>query len=178
MLPKGSSDSTKVLYSVFLKYLFIYHLFILYAGYEPLIVMESCGRGTYLFIYESCKHYLSRTYIQTYHSQPSSNEVLTIKVIAGANAGIFSWLLVYPFDVIKARLQVDLSNKIYSNVFDCVVKTWAEGGVRAFTRGLGLTLLRAAPVASIILPIYETSKEYIEYVSSKQGRSLGARRVQ
>lgn len=77
-------------------------------------------------------------------------------------AGITSWFVIYPFDVIKARLQADTTNSKYSSVSDCVYKTYQEGGVKAFTRGLGFTLIRAVPVASVILPIYETSKEALE----------------
>lgn len=78
-----------------------------------------------------------------------------------------SWLVVYPFDVIKARLQADTTNSKYSSATDCVYKTYQEGGLRAFTRGLGFTLIRAAPVASVILPIYETSKELLESYMSE-----------
>lgn len=70
--------------------------------------------------------------------------------------------MIYPFDVIKARLQADSTNSKYSSVSDCVYKTYQEGGLKAFTRGLGFTLVRAVPVASVILPIYETSKEMLE----------------
>lgn len=33
--------------------------------------------------------------------------------------------------------------------------TFAEGGVLAFYRGISMTLLRAAPVAGVVLPVYD-----------------------
>ena len=44
---------------------------------------------------------------------------------------------------------------------DCFAKTWQEGKLSAMYRGIGFTLIRAAPVAATILPIYEYTKEFI-----------------
>lgn len=125
-----------------------------YKAYGPMLFMESFGRGFYLYVYDSMKRQLTQ--------RSGVEETLSIKIASGATAGVSSWLLVYPLDVVKARLQVDAGNVKYQGVLDCVIKTWREGGVRAFTRGLGFTLLRAAPVAAVILPIYETSKDALE----------------
>lgn len=38
---------------------------------------------------------------------------------------------------------------------DCFKQTVAQGGPRALFNGLGFTLLRAVPVASVILPTYD-----------------------
>lgn len=132
-----------------------------------MFVMESVGRGTYLFIYESIKKFINS---RTSSSQASTGKdslkdssSLSTKVAAASSAGVISWLLVYPFDVIKARLQADVSSRgKYSSVIDCVRKTYLEGGMSAFTRGLGFTLIRAAPVASVALPIYETTRDYLD----------------
>ncbi len=40
-------------------------------------------------------------------------------------------------------------------MMDCFRQTVAEGGPRALFNGLGFTLLRAVPVASVILPTYD-----------------------
>ena len=37
-----------------------------------------------------------------------------------------------------------------------VRETYANGGLRGFYRGIGFTLLRAAPVAGVVLPVYDT----------------------
>jgi hypothetical protein len=43
-------------------------------------------------------------------------------------------------------------------VATAVRETYARGGILAFYRGLGFTLLRAAPVAGTVLPVYDVSK--------------------
>eukprot|EP01034_Spumella_vulgaris_P021894 gene21894-27971_t len=83
-------------------------------------------------------------------------------MIAAAIAGIFSWLVVYPFDVVKARVQLDFDRKVYSTTLTCAASLWREGGIRAMYRGIGYTLLRAGPVAGTILPIYEATKDMID----------------
>jgi hypothetical protein len=75
-----------------------------------------------------------------------------------AVAGIFGWLVIYPLDVAKSRLQADAlapGQNRYSGLADCFRQTIAQGGVRALFNGLGFTLIRAVPVASVILPTYD-----------------------
>jgi len=126
-----------------------------YRGFGPLFLMESFGRGIYLWTYESVKMYIERNNILD-----QSN--LVTKVCAAATAGCFSWMVVYPCDVIKSRVQVDLSRSIYKSSIDCLKRTWKEGGIRALNRGITFTMIRAAPVASAVLPIYEITQEYLE----------------
>jgi solute carrier family 25 carnitine/acylcarnitine transporter 20/29 len=82
------------------------------------------------------------------------------RIVAGALAGISGWLVIYPLDVIKSRLQADaLSpglNK-YASMTDCFRVSYRQGGVRSLYSGLGFTLLRAVPVASVILPCYDAT---------------------
>jgi solute carrier family 25 carnitine/acylcarnitine transporter 20/29 len=87
---------------------------------------------------------------------------LPIRMLSAATAGCLSWIAVYPADVIKAKLQADCQQIRFKSVSDCVRKTWAEGGLQAFWRGLGFTLIRAAPVASTILPLYEYMRDWTD----------------
>ena len=82
------------------------------------------------------------------------------RIVAGALAGISGWLVIYPLDVIKSRLQADAlapgQNK-YANMSDCFRVSYRQGGMRSLYSGLGFTLLRAVPVASVILPCYDAT---------------------
>ena len=79
---------------------------------------------------------------------------------AGGVAGSFTWAIIYPFDVIKTRIQraplasndgLDLSiRKVGSKIIK-------DLGWRGMFRGLGVTLIRAFPVNGIIFPVYEYS---------------------
>jgi len=83
-------------------------------------------------------------------------------MLAAATAGVTSWVVAYPFDVIKSRMQLDYNRNRYTSTWQCFRDTYAEGGVKALYRGIGYTIVRAAPVAATILPIYETSRDYLE----------------
>lgn len=72
-------------------------------------------------------------------------------LMAGGLAGTFSWLITFPIDVLKSRLQVDgIDGKPkYSGAIDCAKKSVASEGLSFFTRGLAPTLLRAFPMNAV-----------------------------
>jgi solute carrier family 25 carnitine/acylcarnitine transporter 20/29 len=75
---------------------------------------------------------------------------------AGGIAGAVSWLSVYPFDVIKSRLQSQLpGDNHYRGWLDCGVKTIREEGSHVLWRGLSPTLARAFLVNAAIFSTYE-----------------------
>jgi hypothetical protein len=65
-------------------------------------------------------------------------------MMAGGMAGVVSWLVTFPTDVVKTRLQCDVTGK-YTGAVDCIKKTYQMEGPKAFWRGLGSTLIRAFP---------------------------------
>nr|CAD7568960.1 unnamed protein product [Timema californicum] len=65
-------------------------------------------------------------------------------LIAGGLAGTFSWVVTYPVDVIKSRLQADGVGK-YDGLVDCFRKSVRSEGFSFLTRGLTSTVLRAFP---------------------------------
>lgn len=64
--------------------------------------------------------------------------------MAGGLAGVMSWIVTFPIDVVKTRLQSDVSGK-YSGAIDCLKKTYQAEGYSAFSRGLVSTVIRAFP---------------------------------
>ena len=67
------------------------------------------------------------------------------QLLAGGVAGVATWFAVYPVDIVKTRLQIQtVSSKElpYAGFVDCCRRTYAEGGARVFTRGLGATIFR------------------------------------
>lgn len=70
--------------------------------------------------------------------------------------GVASWVLVLPFDVIKSKIIADsLTEPLYQNTWDCVKKTYWEGGLARFFQGFWLVCLRAFPVNGITFVVYE-----------------------
>lgn len=68
-------------------------------------------------------------------------------------------MLAVPTDVIKSRYMYDSINgekyKKYSGIVDCVKVTYRESGIKAFYKGLWITLIRAFPVNFICFVTYE-----------------------
>ena len=77
-------------------------------------------------------------------------------MFAGAITGIPTWLVSYPFDVVKSRIQVDgvHAPRQYHGLVDCFRKSYAEGGLRVFGRGLQSTILRALVLNGVTLPTH------------------------
>lgn len=67
--------------------------------------------------------------------------------LAGGISGINAWLVTYPFDVMKSRIQVDGVDgpQQYTGMVDCFRKSYRAEGYKVFFRGLNSTLIRAFP---------------------------------
>jgi hypothetical protein len=77
---------------------------------------------------------------------------------AGGLAGSTAWMVIFPLDVVKSRMQTEVmeggvvgergrggSVKARLSFRETTLSVWKEGGVGAFYRGLGSAMLRAFP---------------------------------
>lgn len=72
-----------------------------------------------------------------------------IKTFAAAGlAGMFSWALLYPLEVVRSRVTLDLALQ-YTSLGHCVRSMLVQEGPGAFYRGLGPSLAAIAPEAAI-----------------------------
>ncbi|KAL5464105.1 hypothetical protein EMCRGX_G033071 [Ephydatia muelleri] len=72
--------------------------------------------------------------------------------LAGGLSGIAAWLVTYPVDLVKSRIQIDGVDgpPRYRNMLDCFRKTYQESRtIRVFFKGLNSTLIRAFPVNAV-----------------------------
>lgn len=92
--------------------------------------------------------------------------------MAGGFAGTFSWMVTFPIDVVKSRLQMDGVNgpSQYRGITDCVRQCYRAEGYKFFCRGLNSTLIRAFPmnavcflVVSTILKVYHSTQVEVYY---------------
>lgn len=115
-------------------------------GFLPTLCRDSPGFGFYFVSYEGCCRILPSL---TWGSSTSNST--WVMLTAGGVGGIAAWLFSYPFDVVKSRLQADglRCSEKFSGMLDCFRKSFREGGVALFTRGLGTTLVRAFPVNAV-----------------------------
>ena len=130
-------------------------------GMVPTLYRETMSFATYFTTYD----YLC----QTIAGKGTVDDLGLLKLMfAGAVTGIPTWLVSYPFDVVKSRIQVDgvHAPRQYRGLVDCFRKSYAEGGLRVFGRGLQSTILRAVIINAATLPTYTLLMRSWEYYKS------------
>ncbi|XP_027896584.1 mitochondrial basic amino acids transporter-like [Xiphophorus couchianus] len=112
----------------------------IYRGMVTTLVREMPGFGMYFWTYAVLS--------QSLGCEPSDSYMIPKLLFSGGMAGIASWIVTYPADVIKSRLQADGVGRVnqYSSIADCVRQSVRKEGYMVFTRGLTSTVLRAFPV--------------------------------
>jgi solute carrier family 25 carnitine/acylcarnitine transporter 20/29 len=122
--------------------------------------------STYDFVKETVTTFISEKESDHDHDN-SDNYIASIEnnsihqwaasALAGGCSGAFTWAAIYPFDVVKTRIQTSpLDTPIEKRRMSYMFRTiFNQHGPQYFFRGLGVTLLRAFPVNAIIFPVYE-----------------------
>ncbi|XP_032270949.1 solute carrier family 25 member 45 isoform X3 [Phoca vitulina] len=119
----------------------------LFRGAWALTLRDTPTLGIYFLTYE----WLCRQ--STPDGQnPSSAAVL----VAGGFAGLVSWAVATPLDVIKSRMQMaGLKHTVYRGVLDCMARSVRQEGLGVFFRGLTINSARAFPVNAVTFLSYE-----------------------
>lgn len=76
-------------------------------------------------------------------------------LMAGGLAGVASWIVCYPVDVLKTRYQAE--SQKYKGIVDCYRKSVKEEGYKILWRGLGTAVARAFVVNGAVFTAYETA---------------------
>jgi len=140
----------------------------LYRGFAVTAWREIPAFGLYFAAYDCIKDSVSnvlssRGGLLGGKNDDSNLHLWAASSLGGGLSGALTWAIIYPFDVIKTRIQTSpldtpIEERRMSFVFRHIVQ---ENGWRFFFRGLGVTLLRAFPVNAIIFPVYEVTIEYL-----------------
>lgn len=115
----------------------------MYRGLPTQALRDIPASIAYFLIYE----FLIYHGVKNFPNIPSTLQ----SFVFGGVAGVVSWALIMPFDVMKSRIQADSDRKLYSGFWDCVVKSYRSNGIKIFFRGLSMTSLRAFPVNGMTL---------------------------
>lgn len=81
-----------------------------------------------------------------------------VSFIAGGNGGVALWLTIFPFDLIKSRIQIEDSKLGFVKMFAKIVK---EEGPANLYRGLMPTLVRTWPATAALLFTYDKVKSFM-----------------
>lgn len=82
-------------------------------------------------------------------------------MVAGAVGGSVFWILTYPVDVAKSRIQIKNSNENLVQTINNIVR---QEGVRTLYKGLSPTVLRTIPATATLFATYEYSKKGLTYL--------------
>lgn len=110
----------------------------IYKGLTSTFIRETPSFGLYFASYKELCGIMSPQFRET--GEAGALTVLTV----GGTAGVLSWVLTYPIDVIKSRIQADISGK-YSGIIDCTMKSYHAEGWHVFFQGINTTIIRAFP---------------------------------
>ena len=92
-------------------------------------------------------------------------------LVAGAAAGVFSWALALPVDVIKSQIQsAPLETpRAETRIGAVTARLYAAGGLPIFFRGLVPCLARAAPVNAVTFLGYEWATNVLLGATGEEG---------
>lgn len=137
-----------------------------YVGFAPHFVAVTFGRSLYMTVYEvlkrSCIEYRMTSAVEVKDSEPLEVTVQE-RMFSAAFAGMACWAAIFPLDAVQNKMyQQSLHGGRKSSMEMAREMYYASGGsIRPFFRGFGLTVLRAGPVAAVVLPVYDISLEWL-----------------
>lgn len=120
----------------------------MFNGLSSTILREMPGYFTFFFGIEGTKKILIE------HAGFDRTSTF-VPLGAGAVGGICLWLTIFPFDLIKSRIQIDNSSLTLPQMFLKIVR---EEGAKNLYRGLTPTLIRTIPATAALFYTYEKTK--------------------
>ncbi|XP_031633051.1 solute carrier family 25 member 45-like [Contarinia nasturtii] len=126
-----------------------------FRGLESMLWRDIIPYGLFMFVYEYMIEKMRSPSLQRpYHYKEETVEPLRTAV-AGACAGMLSWIPGIPFDVIKTRMMTTTNPNQYRNVLHCFSEITKEHGYKYLFRGGTVLVLRSAPVSAVSFIAYE-----------------------
>lgn len=123
----------------------------LFRGTWMTLLRDAPGSYFYFITYE----YLMKKYRdKNGHVSPGT------VIFAGGMSGVVHWVLALPFDIVKTRLQRAGNHQ---KAMDIVNDVYKEGGVRAFFKGLGPTVIRSFPASAAFFAGVHYSSNLMDY---------------
>ena len=115
----------------------------LYLGFNCTLIRELLAMGLFFTSFVSIKRLMS-------HDREGGWLEKTKIMLAGGTAGLISWIVTYPIDFVKTKLQSqDLDHKKYRGMLNCFQRVYKKYGLIVFTRGLTTVCLRSIPVNAV-----------------------------
>ncbi|XP_075145991.1 solute carrier family 25 member 45 [Haematobia irritans] len=135
----------------------------LFRGLMPMMCRDVFPYGIYMLAYRYTTDYLDKTeFVQARRRQRSEDDTevdFVVTTLAGAWAGILSWVCVIPFDVVKTIMQAE-ENRKYHSTTHCLIDNFRRYGWRSLFRGSWMLVVRAIPFNAATFLGYEYALEW------------------
>ena len=155
----------------------------LYRGFALTLLRDTVSWGIYFGVYDLCKErMLARLVAEGSRGADGGDEpmaAVTLPIstlmLCGGTAGVASWLLLHPVDVLKSIQQgLPLDTPLRER---SVVALWraqmAAHGPAFMLRGLGTTCVRAFPTSAVTFPIFEMCVKAFDGAYGQDGEEVG-----
>ena len=134
-----------------------------FSGFWPHMFCDSFGRMCYLSCYELNKSYLVKRR-DGVDDGVNDTRMLSLyeRIICAGASGMICWTIIYPADVLRSRMYANALADYRPNLLQMVKSIYAEeNSLKPFYRGLGVSVLRAGPVAAVVLPVYDYAHSWL-----------------
>ena len=82
-------------------------------------------------------------------------------VVTSGLAKMFAGSITYPYQVVRARLQMYDADSTYKSARDVLRQVWTREGLAGFYKGLGANLFRVLPSTWVTFLVYEKTRLYL-----------------
>lgn len=120
----------------------------LWRGMSSVVVGAGPAHAVYFATYEAVKHAMGGNRQGVHHPLAAAT--------SGAAATIASDAFMNPFDVIKQRMQIQNSSKMYRSMWDCARYVYRHEGLSAFYVSYPTTLSMTVPFTALQFLAYES----------------------
>lgn len=124
----------------------------LYKGFWPLFWRDVPGWAVFFGSYEWIKNQGGLTGENENNFDFYS---CCVRFAAGGIAGPLSWLVTYPFDIVKTQIQTS-DERFMRQVFS---KGYKEAGLNFFFKGMTATLYRGILIDGVTMPVFDYLNE-------------------
>ncbi|RLN32584.1 hypothetical protein BBJ28_00018527 [Nothophytophthora sp. Chile5] len=130
-----------------------YGLRTLYRGWQVCLLRDVPAFGAYFCGYESTKRALT--------DGQRENETDLRLMMAGGVAGMLSWVMSMPQDVVKSCVQSQSLEGPQLSMREVARTRMAAEGPGFFFKGFSATMLRAFPVSAVTFLVYEKTMQFM-----------------
>ncbi|KZT71316.1 hypothetical protein DAEQUDRAFT_666367 [Daedalea quercina L-15889] len=147
----------------------------LYLGFRLHFVRDTLGTGLYFFEYDAMRHLMGRLPSGEQGPTPYWMPIpaSTVPFMCGSLAGVTSWALIYPLDVVKTKVQQralagERSRTVWETLYRLIrgpdpasPKPILMGLARLY-RGLGVSALRSITTHGLLWTFFDLTASYID----------------